>query len=610
MNFTTLLKTSDRGKKNTPAFNNRNLLDRGLPFFQPKLTIAGGNIQRICAECEEENAQRKEKMPGGNSHEAPPIVQDATGSGGKSIDEGTRMDMEHRMGYDFSKVKVHTGSMAAKSADSINALAFTTGNNIVFNEGQYAPSTSNGKRLLAHELTHVVQQSMPAKATLIQRNGKRTISSAGSTLIQRDDGTSRIEDTITSHSQDPGTNIWSGTATRREFVPSNGSTAERTLGTLSGVRIQFDPDNCTVRLPSKLKFEHPNASNWPGCSADQGNPIPSTPLSSTAFDALKEKYIRLTNQWLNGWYRVRLTNCEEACANRDIAINVVVEEDASNADTTVLLANTTGRSCASPSQVILHARGLQRGGILDHRLIHESGHMALGFFDEYPVSHGNTNEESVRTEDFSAAGSSSSYGDLMLLHERHYSFVPEFLRTIFPGCNAELVQISRPEVNFDFTSVFGVTSYDQGGVYMDLGLDLSFPLSRSRDWQLFLGAHSHILLPMVEPDRTAFLAGARLGLQHTFGTSSGGFQWGAFGEAGYGTFGRQTPGTFENERFGAPYYMVGGNLGYGLAPSSGMIPYLNVEGGYGSTILGEEERSTYGNNDWFFVGANAGFQWR
>jgi hypothetical protein len=67
----------------------------------------------------------------------------------------------------LAEVKIHTDADAAKSAQSINALAYTTGNNIVFNRGQYDPGTDNGKRLLSHELTHVIQQK--GNNTQIQR---------------------------------------------------------------------------------------------------------------------------------------------------------------------------------------------------------------------------------------------------------------------------------------------------------------------------------------------------------------------------------------------------------------------------------------------------------
>ncbi len=118
------------------------------------------NIQRKCAACEEEEQlQRKEDGNGAKQLEAPSIVSDALESGGSPLDDNSRSFMENRIGYDFSRVKIHTDTVATKSAQSINALAYTSGNSIVFNEGQYSPNTENGKKLLAHELTHVVQQN-------------------------------------------------------------------------------------------------------------------------------------------------------------------------------------------------------------------------------------------------------------------------------------------------------------------------------------------------------------------------------------------------------------------------------------------------------------------
>src|SRR5690606_33279225 len=123
---------------------------------QPKHNIS--SVQRKCAECEEEErAQRKGN--GQTTGEAPSIVSDVVNSGGgKNLDNNTRSFMEKRFGYDFSHVKIHDDTVAAKSAQSINALAYTSGNNIVFNQGQYSPETNSGRKLLAHELTHVVQQ--------------------------------------------------------------------------------------------------------------------------------------------------------------------------------------------------------------------------------------------------------------------------------------------------------------------------------------------------------------------------------------------------------------------------------------------------------------------
>ncbi|MBU0654318.1 MAG: DUF4157 domain-containing protein [Gammaproteobacteria bacterium] len=80
-------------------------------------------------------------------------------NGGSPLPPQTRHFFESRFGTDFRPVRIHTGSLAARTSEMLNAQAFTVGNNIVFGAGQYAPDTFSGKSLLAHELTHVVQQA-------------------------------------------------------------------------------------------------------------------------------------------------------------------------------------------------------------------------------------------------------------------------------------------------------------------------------------------------------------------------------------------------------------------------------------------------------------------
>ncbi len=126
-------------------------------------TCACGSTPGVDGECEEcrskqMSLQRSPAQHTTQSTTVPPIVHEVLGSSGQPLDAGTRAFMEPRFGHDFSRVKVHTDAKAAESAHSVNALAYTVGRDLVFGQGQYAPESSAGKKLLAHELSHVVQQ--------------------------------------------------------------------------------------------------------------------------------------------------------------------------------------------------------------------------------------------------------------------------------------------------------------------------------------------------------------------------------------------------------------------------------------------------------------------
>jgi hypothetical protein len=115
----------------------------------------------------------------------PALVQTVLAQAGNPLDAATRNFMEPRFGFDFSRVRLHTGSAAALSAKTVNARAFTVGNDIVFGEAQYAHGSQASQSLLAHELAHVVQQSRSAgneNLPTIQRrqgHGAGTVATAG-----------------------------------------------------------------------------------------------------------------------------------------------------------------------------------------------------------------------------------------------------------------------------------------------------------------------------------------------------------------------------------------------------------------------------------------------
>ncbi len=143
------------------------------------------SIQRLCSECEEEvqrqpmeEEEEEEVLQTKTATGSVPTVStnfesdiNAIKSGGQSLPKSVQTYFESRFGYDFSQIRIHTDARAAKSAQAINAKAYTVGQDIVFGAGQYEPDTSKGRRLLAHELTHAIQQGNRggSPATKLQR---------------------------------------------------------------------------------------------------------------------------------------------------------------------------------------------------------------------------------------------------------------------------------------------------------------------------------------------------------------------------------------------------------------------------------------------------------
>jgi hypothetical protein len=129
------------------------------------------HVQKKCSSCEEEEKKtidRKEisSSSGYNTSR----VEQALQSSGQPLQKDVQGFMEDRFGYDFSSVRIHNDSLAHQSSADINARAYTHQNQIVFGSGQYQPDTAGGKQLLAHELTHTIQQGATINRKVIQRN--------------------------------------------------------------------------------------------------------------------------------------------------------------------------------------------------------------------------------------------------------------------------------------------------------------------------------------------------------------------------------------------------------------------------------------------------------
>jgi hypothetical protein len=132
----------------------------GAGLIQRQYACGDRAVGGACQECRKrrEGTLQRAAIDPSPVHQVPPIVHEVLRSPGQSLDVSTRALMETRFGHDFSGVRVHIDAESAESARAVNALAYTVGQDMVFETGQYAPGTREGQRLLAHELTHVMQQ--------------------------------------------------------------------------------------------------------------------------------------------------------------------------------------------------------------------------------------------------------------------------------------------------------------------------------------------------------------------------------------------------------------------------------------------------------------------
>ncbi|HTX75605.1 MAG TPA: DUF4157 domain-containing protein, partial [Terracidiphilus sp.] len=176
--------SSDRGNAAVPEASRRASWDfRKVPTFPPRRTDLPG--KQFAAREPQTNLSGAAPFRLASELSpiaAPPIVHEALRSPGQPLDAGIRAFMEPRFGYDLSGVRVHSGTAAERSARDINANAYTVGQNIVFGAGQYAPHQAHGRKLLAHELAHVIQQGRAELPTASQGNCEQDAEDAAGSL--------------------------------------------------------------------------------------------------------------------------------------------------------------------------------------------------------------------------------------------------------------------------------------------------------------------------------------------------------------------------------------------------------------------------------------------
>lgn len=481
------------------------------PFFSGKPAV----IQRKCAHCEEEEKAVQRK--GGERMEtAPRAVETVLAQSGQPLDGEARQFMESRIGQDFSSVRVHTDGAAAHSAASIGARAYTSGTDVVFGAGEFSPNTESGRHLLAHELTHVVQQG-------------------GSTqTVQRDSVYEETPGASTTFSTGPAGAQYAGYVDRTEYRSEADRQAHRNPIHSSRVNVRFNESTCQLIVPLTIRIVNQTAANPTSCgniSGVQNDPI--TPVSQAVFDRTKRQFLTDLPAALNGWYSVMLdgTGCG-AC--REVPVRVEFTEVTSGtADRTVIVTGNSGRSYVSGDGSTVGVCG-GSGGESTSTLIHEGGHFALGIGDEYHEDQGTRPTERERLGQHSRMAQDAP-SRLLEFHERHFAFAEAFMRSMYPTCQPRLRRTRSAAVEFNFFLNEGFLSPDggSGDPAFSLGVQFGIPLLPMRRLSLMLGPNFTYLATSQD-----FMAGFRAGLQGRvtlgrlgpLGTAGLGFR--AFGEGG------------------------------------------------------------------------------
>lgn len=178
-----------------------------IPGARRKCSCGGS-----CDKCQGEQGQEHEKLqmkrsgPGDSGQTAaPPIVHGVLSSPGQPLDEAARTLMEPRFGRDFSHVRVHADTQASDSVRGLNALAYTVGNDVVFDAGQYTMGSNEGRKLIAHELAHVVQQGFTTQVIQRKDDKKKKAATTNFKLIFNEIKTRNpdLAELITPQSIDP-----------------------------------------------------------------------------------------------------------------------------------------------------------------------------------------------------------------------------------------------------------------------------------------------------------------------------------------------------------------------------------------------------------------------
>ncbi len=213
-----------------------------------------------CGKDEDRNLLQRKSASDREVGEVPQSVYDVLRSPGQPLDAETRAFFEPRFGQDFSRVRVHANQQAADSARGVNARAYTVGSDIAFGSGEYAPTSNEGKRLLAHELTHVVQQrgEFPGSRLDLEITADTSL----------EDEATRVSNSVASTSFNVGPHLTSPVTISRQISGRDKSRRSRPRNAPRGT-VPIDESDLTHEEIHSIKdFIGARPTDWVGVTPD------------------------------------------------------------------------------------------------------------------------------------------------------------------------------------------------------------------------------------------------------------------------------------------------------------------------------------------------------
>jgi len=233
-------------------------------FTPSSLDNRNESVQPVSLSCNDdgvikEKESQSQEAASKDLSEIPPIIHEVLRSHGEPLDANTRAFFEPRFGHDFSQVRVHTDAKAAESARAVNALAYTVGQDVAFDTGRCSPHMPEGRRLLAHELTHVIQQTATgnnthrAPADIIHRLSRWVLQRRDATFVSTVGEQGYLNNAVSFH------NAWGYPNVRRarsleeiiNWVSAN------IQGSLSRLRIVTHANDASIITPVFRSYRRP-----------------------------------------------------------------------------------------------------------------------------------------------------------------------------------------------------------------------------------------------------------------------------------------------------------------------------------------------------------------